>query len=119
MGWNSGSARTGPRIPGRDTIRPIRQIAVALECVVDFGDLVEVSMYLRAAVSGLSVIMTASSVMVEPREAPVDPATARRLVTRTPACRFAGGQHTHSGLIVVGVGGGGGGVRAEGWRGRC
>lgn len=61
------------RVPGRARIVPICSSRV--------------SMNLRATVivSGSSVIMTASSVMVEPREAPVDRATARRLVTRTPA----------------------------------
>ncbi|QTJ67658.1 hypothetical protein HYG77_20040 [Rhodococcus sp. ZPP] len=48
--------RIRPPIPGRGTIRPICQIAVALECVVDFGDFVGVSMILSGVRDRVGVV---------------------------------------------------------------
>lgn len=109
VGRNSGSARIRPPIPGRGTIRPICQIAVAvaLDCVVDFGDLVEVSMNLGGR-DRVGVVGDHDGLIGDGRAAgsAADPTTARRLVTRTPACRFAGGSPPHPDLNAVGEGGG-------------
>ncbi|QTJ70742.1 hypothetical protein HYG77_35400 (plasmid) [Rhodococcus sp. ZPP] len=121
MGRNFGFSAYRAADPGQGArIGPICQISVTLGMLVVSVFSSRVSMNLRGGRdrAGSSVMMTASSAMVEPREAPADPTTARRLVTRTPACRFAGGRPPYPGLNVVGEGGGGGGVRAEGWRGR-